>query len=251
MRKPIGILTLLGLPLLMAACGGASSSATNNAVEGAWTGTDSWGNTFITLVLENGNYYAMYGTTRDGNFVMQGFDHGTPTLNGNALNGAITEYDSILPPVAATLDATAVAGSSLQGAITNAAGTASGTFTATPLSAKFTGYDYNTPASASDVAGNWTVSTPNSSAEKITISATGSVTGSINGCSFSGTVSPRSTGKNVLDMDLLFGPSPCAKANQSVSGIALDYDLGNGKRQLLAALQDPKKAYGYSFSAQQ
>ncbi len=251
MRKPIGILTLLGLPLLMAACGGASSSATNNAVEGAWTGTDSWGNTFSTLVLENGNYYAMYGTTRDGNFVMQGFDHGTPTLNGNALNGAITEYDSILPPVAATLDATAVAGSSLQGAITNTSGTASGTFTATPLSAKFTGYDYNTPASASDVAGNWTVSTPNSNAEKITISPTGGVTGSINGCSFSGTVSPRSTGKNVLDMEILFGPSPCAKANQSASGIALDYDLGNGKRQLLAALQDPKKAYGYSFSAQQ
>jgi len=51
-------------------------------------------------------------------------------------------------------------------------------------------------------------------------------------------------------MDLRLGPSPCANANQSVSGIALDYDLGNGKRQLLAALQDPKKSYGYSFSAQ-
>jgi hypothetical protein len=90
----------------------------------------------------------------------------------------------------------------------------------------------------------------NGGAEKIAISATGVVTGSINGCNFSGTVSPRSTGKNVLNMGIIFGPSPCANANQNVSGIAFNYDLGNGKRQLLAALQDPIKAYGYSFAAQ-
>ena len=108
MRKPIAILTLLGLPLLLAACGGASSSAPNSAAEGAWSGTDSWGNTVSTLVLENGKYYAMYGTTKAGNFVLQGFDQGAPTLNDSALNGAITQYDSALPPVPATLQATAV-----------------------------------------------------------------------------------------------------------------------------------------------
>jgi hypothetical protein len=250
MRKHSGTLISLGLPLLLAACGGASSSDSKNAAEGAWTGTDSWGNTFSMLVLENGDYYSLYGTSKAGDFVLQGFDQGAPAMNGNNVKGAITEYGSTNKPAKGTLDAKVVPGSSLKGAITNAEGTAAGTFSATPLSEKFTGYDYNTAAYTSDVAGNWTVTTMNGGAEKIAISATGVVTGSINDCNFSGTVSPRSTGKNVLNMGIIFGPSPCANANQSVSGIAFNYDLGNGKRQLLAALQDPIKAYGYSFAAQ-
>ncbi len=250
MRKHLGILTGLGLTVLLTACGGGTASDANNLAEGARTGTDSWGNSFVMLVLENGDFYSLYGTNKAGDFVLQGFDQGTPTVNGSALQGAITEYDSSNPAAKGKLDATLVSGSALKGTIANAAGTAAGTFTATPLSAKYANFDYHTSAKPSDVAYSWTVTTLNGSAEKISISATGAVAGSINGCSLSGTVSPRGKGKNVLNMDLLFGPSPCANAKQSVSGIALDYDLGNGKRQLLAALQDPKKSYGYSFSAQ-
>ena len=250
MHKPIGFLTGLGLTVLLTACGGGTASDANNLAEGARTGTDSWGNSFVMLVLENGDFYSLYGTNKAGDFVLQGFDQGTPTVNGSALQGSITEYDSNNPPAKGTLDAKLVSGNSLTGAITGASGSAAGTFSATPLSARYANYSYNTAAVPGDVAGNWKVTTLNGSAETITISDTGVVTGSIKGCSFSGTVSPRSKGKNVLNMDLRFGTSPCANANQGVSGIALGYDLGNGKRQLLAALQDPKKSYGYSFSAQ-
>jgi hypothetical protein len=202
------------------------------------------------LVLENGDFYSLYGASKSGDFQLQGFDQGAPALAGNTLKGAITEYDISSKAAKGTLEATVVAGSTIKGSITNASGTASGTFSATPLSAKFASYDYNRSAYTSDVQGSWTVTSLNSSSEKVSINDKGVVTGSIKGCSFSGTVTPRSSGKNVLNMGLLFGPSPCEYANQGVSGIALSYDLGNGKRQLLAALQDPIKAHGYAFSAQ-
>ena len=249
MRKTFAILTSLGLPLLLAACGGAKSSD-NNAAEGAWTGTDSWGNTFRMVVLENGDYYSLYGANKPENFQLQGFDQGTPTLSGDTLKGALTEFDNNNKPAKGMLDATVVAGSSIKGVLTNAMGTSTGEFTATPLSQKYPGYDYNATAYTTDVQGNWTVTSLNTSSEKIAINDKGVVTGSIKGCSFSGTVSPRSTGKNVLNMGLLFGPSPCEYANQGVSGIAMNYDLGNGKRELLVALMDPIKAHGYAFSAQ-
>jgi hypothetical protein len=243
-------LTTLGLPLLLAACGGADSSDKNSAAEGAWTGTDSWGNSFSLLVLVNGDYYSLYGANKPECFQLQGFDQGAPTLDGDTLKGVLTEYDNTNKPAKGTLDATLVAGSTIKGSITNAAGTSSGTFSATPLSAKYPGYDYNATAYTSNVQSSWTVTSLNSNSEKVTINDKGVVTGSIKGCSFSGTVTPRSTGKNVLNMGLLFGPSPCELANKGLSGIAMDYDLGDGKRQLHVALQDPIKAHGYSFSAQ-
>jgi len=250
MRKHIGILASLGISLLLTACGGGNSASNDHTLGSAWAGTDSWGNSFNMLVLENGDFYSLYGTNKAGDFVLQGFDQGASTRNGSALQGSVMEYDGANAPAKGKLNATLVPGSSLKGAIANAAGTAAATFTATPLAAKYSNYDYNTAASTNDVVGNWTVSTLAGSAEKVAIGANGAVTGSINGCSFSGTVSTRGEGKNVLNMSLLFGPSPCANAKQSVSGIALDYDLGNGKRQLLAALQDSNKTYGYAFSAQ-
>ena len=248
MRQHLQILTTLGLQLLLVACGGASSG-NNSAAEGAWTGTDSWGNSFHMLVLENGDYYSLYGMNKSGDFVLQGFDQGAPVLNGDTLKGSITEYDNTNKPAKGSLEATVVPGSSIKGSIANAASTSSGTFTATPLSAKYAGYDYNATAYTSDVQGSWTVTSMSSNSEKVTINDKGVVTGSIKGCSFSGTVSPRSSGKNVLNVGLLFGPSPCELANQGLSGVALDYDLGTGKRQLLVALQDPIKGHGYSFSA--
>lgn len=249
MRKHLEILTILGLPLLLAACGGANSSDNNSAAEGAWTGTDSWGNSFSMLVLENGDYYSLYGTNKSADFVLQGFDQGAPTLSGDSLKGSITEYDNSNKPAKGMLAATVVPGSTIKGSVSNVSGTASGTFTATPLSAKYASYDYNATAYTSDVQGSWTVTSLSSNSEKVTINDKGVLTGSIKGCSFSGTVTPRSSGKNVLNIGLSFGASPCEHANQGMSGIALNYDLGTGKRQLLVALQDPIKGHGYSFSA--
>jgi hypothetical protein len=88
----------------------------------------------------------------------------------------------------------------------------------------------------------------------VSISSAGAITGSSQGCSFSGTTAPRNSGKNVFNMNLAFasisGATPCPTAGTSVSGIALVYALGDGKHQLLAAMQDAGKKRGYMFFAQ-
>ena len=90
MFKQIGTLTALGLALALAlaACGGngggggtgtagstdgssITSGGTGNIAiaEGAWSGSNSLGNAFDMLVLENGDLYSMYGTVgSDGVF---------------------------------------------------------------------------------------------------------------------------------------------------------------------------------------
>jgi hypothetical protein len=64
------------------------------------------------------------------------------------------------------------------------------------------------------------------------------------GCAFSGTITPRASGKNVYDVSLKFGAAPCALANQTATGVAVTYLLTNGKRQLIALTVDSTRTYG-------
>jgi hypothetical protein len=250
MRTSIGILTTATMAALLTACGGGGGSAVVNAnAEGAWSGTDSSGSSFNLLVLENGDFYSMYGTNTAGNFLARGFDQGTSSITGSTLKASITEYDQT-GTFTGTVNATVVNNTSIKGSATSSTGNTTVTLTATPLSASYSSYNYNTAPVNSDVFGNWSGTTGDGSAANISISTAGGITGSNAGCTFTGTAAPRSSGKNVFDMNLTFGPSPCAYPGQKVSGIALNYVLNNGKRQLLAAMQDSTKARGYMFFAQ-
>jgi hypothetical protein len=251
MRTSIGILTTVAIAALLTACGGGGggSSVANANAEGAWSGTDSSGSSFNLLVLENGDLYSLYGTNIAGSFVPQGFDKGTSSISGNALTASITEYDRS-GTFTGTVNATVVTNTSIKGSATSSTGNTTVTLSATPLSASYSSYNYNTAPVSSNVFGNWTGTILDGSAATISISTAGGITGSNGGCTFTGTATPRSSGKNVFDMTLTFGPSPCAYPGQKVSGNALDYVLSNGKRQLLAAMQDTTKARGYVFVAQ-
>jgi hypothetical protein len=251
MHNYFGILTTLGLSTFLTACGGGGSSSVSNAsAEGAWNGTDSSGSSFNLLVLENGELYSAYGNNISGVFYVKGFDQGSSTINGSTLTAKLTEYDSTNHAATGTINATVVTGSTIKGSATNSTGTLTTTFSATPLSAAYANYNYNTAPVISDMLGNWSGTLLDGSAATISISSAGGITGSNAGCSFTGTAAPRSSGKNVFNMSITFGPSPCLNPGTSVSGIALNYDLGNGKRQLLAAMQDNSKARGYMFFAQ-
>ena len=250
MHKSLGIFTTFGLSALLVACGGGgSSSVANVSAEGAWSGSSSSGNNFDLLVLENGDYYSIFGTLSGGALLVSGFDKGSSSMSGSTFSANITEYNSS-GTTTGTVNATVVAGISISGSATNTAGTAKITFSATPLSASYSSYNYNTAPVNSDVFGNWSGTLLDGTSAAISISSSGGITGSNAGCSFAGTALPRSSGKNVFDMNLTFGPSPCAYPGQKVSGIALDYVLSSGKRQLLAAMQDSTKAHGYMFFAQ-
>ncbi len=110
-------------------------------------------------------------------------------------------------------------------------------------------YDYDTPASLSSVTGHWTMTELEGETVSLNIGTNGafSAIGS-SGCNFNGAMTPRASGKNVFDVTLTFGGSPCALPGQSASGIAVASPVANPTggtgTQLLVAVVDGSKTYG-------
>lgn len=99
-----------------------------------------------------------------------------------------------------------------------------------PLSASLkspsNGFDYNKPANIADIAGSWGKDVSSSSfylgSEPMTVGGAGELTAPTmsNGCSVSGTLKPRSGGKNVFNVSVTL--SSCADAGD-YAGIAFSY----------------------------
>lgn len=252
----------LGLSFLLGACGGnggggsdSSGAAGNNLgggasvvastaqAEGAWSGTNSVGNSFDMLLLENGDLYQVYGTpSSTGAFTALGFGQGRYTVNGSSLAAQFSQYNYVGAKLDGTLSAT-VAGPSITGVAANTTGTSTVTFSAQPSSTLYPTYNYNQSAAVSDISGPWTDGylLGQSAPFLFNIDSAGQLSGTNLGCSFTGSVRPRSSGKNVFDVSVVFGTSPCAVPGDTASGVAISYLMGNGKRQLIAAFQNPAK----------
>ena len=98
-------------------------------------------------------------------------------------------------------------------------------------------FNYDTAASVSAISGTWDGTLLDGVTTTVTINSNGTVSGSNLGCSFSGTVTADSSGKNFYDVSLTFGASPCAFPNQTASGVGVYYLLSNGvTHQLLAGV---------------
>jgi hypothetical protein len=270
MTNKLGILVSLGLCLMLSACGGNSGSGdgansgtanretstaaggggtTNAVAEGAWSGTTS-GNSFDMLILENGDLYSLFGKTTFAGFQVIGFIQGASNISGNTLSApAVTEfyYDSTVLRAAGGLSATVVPGVSLEGSST---GNATSTFSATPTSATYAGYNYATPAALSDIAIRWNGSLLDQSATLVDIDSTGVLSGSNFGCHFKGQVTPRPSGKNVFNVSFTFDDTGCAAGGVTTTGIAISYLLPDGKRRFMFATQDSSTALGYLFYAE-
>src|SRR5580700_3774860 len=94
-------------------------------------------------------------------------------------------------------------------------------------------------------AGMWTRTLMDGSTAVVNINASGtfSFSGSDSGCSFSGSITPDSSGKNFFKVSLTYCPSPCLSPNQTQAGIGVDHLLSDGvTHQLLAGV-----ASGTSF----
>jgi hypothetical protein len=84
----------------------------------------------------------------------------------------------------------------------------------------------------------------------VTISTAGAISGTSAGCLFTGTATPRASGKNIFNVSITFGAAPCALAGQTATGIAIDYAItGTNQTQLIVAVQDSTKQYGSMFFA--
>jgi hypothetical protein len=219
-------------------------AAAGPSAEGVYGGTLTGGNSghFQMLVLENDEYWALYGTQTVSQFIVAGFLRGSGVSNRGSYSSSNGRDFGFNPVRAASATASYNASAkTIAGMLTEAAGSVSlsgGPIAGSP-------YDYNTPARLSVLAGSWSMSALTGETIAVSVAASGAITASTSlGCSFTGTVAPRPSGKNVFNVTLNFGAKPCVLAGQSASGIALAYPLSNGKTQLLLAGTNADRSLG-------
>ena len=214
---------------------------TQKSAEGIYTGTTSNGFSFYSAVLENDQFWTIYGLPNvSGGLTIYGIVEGDGSSNnGSYISSNAKAFDYLGNVSANVLAATYVPNVSFNG-----------TFGSTIISGAPpipSSYIYNTPAVLSDISGPWSGSLLDNSFVSLSISANGILSGSTNGCAFSGTILPRASGKNVFNVSLTFGASPCLLAGQTTSGIALDYLVAGGIRQLLIGGVDITRSVGTAF----
>ena len=243
----IAVLLCAGL----AGCGGGGGSSSGTdvgsvtpaslAAQGIYQGTTSSGKAFDLRLLEDGTYYTLVGNYAGQQFQVTQLVQGSGTQNAESFSSSDTrDYLYTGQVISGSLSSTVNPGASISGTVTE--GNSATTFSGTPLSG--TTYDYNAAPSLSPVVGNWIMSTLQGANASVTVNADGSFAGSTGGCSFSGQLSARSSGKNVFNAAVMFGPVPCALPNGTANGVALSYPIaGTSQTQLLVAAVDPTRAY--------
>jgi hypothetical protein len=180
-------------------------------------------------VLPNDKYYAIYGIQNSSSFLIYGIITGQGNSTSSSYTASVTDFYYTGLVSTGNLNATYVAGSSLNGTLVEPGTTL--TFNGTVLSSS--DFNYNTPASLSALSGSWNGSFLDGTSGTVTISSAGAITGTNAGCSFTGTATP-DTGKNFFNISVTFGAGSCLLPNQTVSGIAITYQIsGTTKHQLL------------------
>jgi hypothetical protein len=223
--------------LALTGCGGGGDSGTTAgpSAEGVYGGTltGSTSSGFQMLVLENDEFWAMYGTQTSTQFFVAGFLQGSGASNNGAFTSSNARDFGFNPAIAGTASANYNAtAKTISGSVAAAAGTVN--FAGGPIAGSL--YNYNAPAQISAISGAWSLTALTGEGISLTVLSTGSFSAvSALGCKFSGTITPRASGKNVFNVGLTFGASPCIYAGQPASGIAITYPLSTGRSQLILA----------------
>ncbi len=209
--------------------------------EGTYSGRTSNGADFISLILENDQFWTLYGVTDNfGTLRVAGLVQG----NGTSTNGVFTagntkDFYYTGAVTTGTLNATYVPGVSFNGTFSGV------TFAGAPPTD--TSYLYNSPARISDVAGFWPGEFMDGNLGSLTIASSGAFSGSSAGCNFSGFLTPRASGKNVFNVTLTFGAFPCLLPFQSATGVGVWYYIPGFRRQLILAGTDFGRTAGSAF----
>ncbi|MDQ2821187.1 MAG: hypothetical protein M3Y65_12470 [Pseudomonadota bacterium] len=214
------------------------------SAEGAYIGTLSDGREQDTIVLENDQFFTIYGHTVSAGFAVEGFLQG----NGKSNNGSYSATDVVdsnttTLRTGAAVTATYAPGVKLNGSLVESGSTVS--FTSAPISSAV--FNYSAAPSLASLAGTWQLTSLRGFPNTFTVAATGAFTATSSGCTFSGTFVPRASGKNIFDASMTFGAAPCVLPNQSIKGIAITYLLTNGQRQLIVAGLDAGRTNSAAF----
>lgn len=244
-----GAVLVAVLAAALTACGGGGSGASPASSappainQGAYTGSTSnpAAPSFRLLVLEDGSIWSVYGREVAGALQVAGFLQGQGSFNNGQVTAGDVRDHSQGTTASGQLTGSYTATPSISGQVAYASGTVTFTGGAIPNST----YVYNTAAQLSEVSGSWSLDLSSGETANITISSTGALGGvSSLGCRFSGTVTPRPSGKNVFNVSLSFGSSPCALPGQTATGVAVSYPSASGQRQLIVLGQDSSRNLG-------
>jgi len=228
-------LTLISCALaILSGCGGGGSSTPSASAEGFWSGATSTGYTANVVILENGETWGYY--TSGG--YLYGALYGNTSTNGNTLSGSGADfnlpYRTVTP---GSYTGTVIEKSSIS-IRTSQGSTFNGTY----------GSTYLQPASMTALAGVFKGQALSGTTAPQTVSVTITSAGQMTvpstlGCSASGSVSPRPTGKNIFNLSVTFTGSTCALGNGGTASGILYYDASN--KQILAMGMNPAKSDGF------
>lgn len=233
--------------LTTAGCGGGGetqgAAGPDASPEGIYGGTitGASASAFQTLILDDGELWALYGTRGASAFQVRGFIQG----DGNWSQGSysVTEVRDfgVVPPKGGRLTARFdPAAGTISGEITDGQGIAS--FSGGPIPGSL--YRYDTAARLSTVEGAWRLTDLDGQTIVLGVANDGRFSANSSGCAFSGTLTPRPSGRNVFDLSLTFGPAPCQLAGQPAKGIAVVTPLTGGQSQLIVAATDLGRSIG-------
>jgi hypothetical protein len=199
-----------------------------------------------SLILENGQYWSLYGEDSGSFFTVYGFIQGSGiSADGTYSASDLRDFGSS-PANAGTMTAEYDA----------TAETLDGTWAfANVAEIQFTGgeitnspYDYDTPADIATAVGHWDGTSAAGPSVAITVNADGSFNMVEGQCVSTGTMKPRASGKNVFNLTIKFGDAPCAMANETAKGVAITYPLTTtGEMQLMAAVVSSSRTQGVAF----
>lgn len=236
----------LAAALLVAACGGGGGSDGPGAsAEGVYGGalTGSTSSYFQMLVLENDEFWVIYGAQSSGTFLIAGFIQGAGTSNSGSFTSSAMKDYGFLPPLAGTASASYSADAKTMSGTASFSGRNVG-LNGGPIAGSL--YNYGAAASLATISGTWNVGVNTGETASLAINGAGALSlTSTGGCTGTGTIVPRASGKNVFNVSVTFGGSPCLLPGGTVGGIAVAYPLTGGRMQLIAAARNSAQSAGF------
>lgn len=234
-------IAMLATAVALAACGGGGGGAApapvaNVSAEGIWSGTGSNGVLVSFVILENGETWGFYGTSASINGAL----FGNTTTNGSSVSVSGSSFDFISRTSSPGSVTGSVVGKATLNVVSNAGTTVNAAYSAT----------YDQAPSLAALAGTYfgqavtgSIAPQNTS---VTISGTGAVSSIAPGCTTSGAVVPRPTGKNIFNISLTSVGLSCALGNGTVvTGVA---SFNPATRQIIAMALNSAKSDGLVFS---
>jgi hypothetical protein len=207
--------------------------------EGVYSGTTSKSSSFEAIILPDSSVWALYGTTSNNVFLVEGVLQGTGSYSGTnyTANGWDSYYMYPNYVYAFSATATFVPGQSINGTLVDASASGTSSFSATTVPTS--SFNYDATPKLSDISGFWSGALLGGVAADATIQQDGTFSGTSQGCSFTGTIAPDSSGHNLFDVTIKYGAGNCSLPGVTQTGIAVDYLLSDAKtQQLVAAVHD-------------